>query len=68
MPLLDHEDQDGQPDGEGDPRPGHGQLDDHVVPVGEVPDVAHVGDVALVPKAIIAENINFTEIIKKLLK
>ena len=53
MPLLDHEDQNGQPDHEGDPGSSHGELDDHVVPIGEVPDVAHICDVALVPKAIV---------------
>ena len=43
VPLGGHEDHDDGQDEEADPGSGHGQLQDEVVPVGKVPQVAEVG-------------------------
>ena len=53
--LLDHQEQDHCPDQGRDPGPGHADLQPHVVGVGDVLKVAHIGDavVLIVPESLV---------------
>ena len=53
--LLDHEEEDHGPDGGGDPGPGQGDLQPHVVCEGDILKVTHVGDpvILVVPEALV---------------
>lgn len=55
MSLLHHQQQDHCPDQGRDPGPGHADLQPHVVSVGDVLKVAHIGDavILVVPESLI---------------